>query len=71
MTGQHRFDKYVRSIRNEDKRKYAAAYAGYIRGQNHQPWHINYCLTVMGAQAVRLRLDEIDRDYWSLYPASR
>lgn len=59
---------YVESIRNARKRAYAEAYAKWIYEdgrESNQPSPPSG-LSVMAAQAVRIRLDEIQRERFQL-----
>ena len=51
---------YIRSIRNAKKQRYACEYLSYKKGQLSVPGSNG--LSVMTAQAVRLRIDGIFRD---------
>lgn len=49
-------ERYVKRIKNPNKRQYAAAYLGYRLGLlEHMPATIQ--ISYMAAQAVRMRLD--------------
>ena len=48
---------YVKSLRNENKRLYADAYFKYVIAAGDRP--NRGVLSVMGAQAVRMVIDEI------------
>lgn len=56
--------KYVRSLRNEEKRDYATRYAIWLQRNaedNHVvPPHYHH-LSYMAAQGVRMALDRIDQ----------
>ena len=54
--------KYVRAIRNTEKRRYALIYLEYLQagaGRFDEPQH---ALSYMGAQAVRLHLRQLWRE---------
>ena len=52
-------NRYVNLLRNKPKRVYGFAYLAWLRNHavGHEPEHPG--LSVMGAQAVRIRLHEI------------
>lgn len=50
-------DRYVRAIRNANKRAYAAAYARWLQNGGDEP--DSGPISYMAAQAVRMTLDEI------------
>lgn len=51
-------DEYVRSLKNADKRAYAAAYAKFLRASGEEPARPR-ALSTLAAQAVRMRLHEM------------
>jgi hypothetical protein len=56
---EEKINKYIRAIRNDEKKKYALCYLDYLRGdQVNEPCHDN-TLSYMGAQAVRMNLHEL------------
>lgn len=65
MRTQHQISaccKYIRAIRNDAKRAYATAYFNWIRGTELEPDSSTFKLSAMGAQAVRLQIDEMMKD---------
>jgi len=57
--------RYCRSIRNDIKRRYALTYGSWAEysDRNEQDMPREPRLSVMAAQAVRMRIDEIRRLY--------
>jgi hypothetical protein len=51
---------YIRSIRNPLKRQYAEAFARYLASGEEGPEPDRGALSYMGAQAVRLRLYDLN-----------
>jgi hypothetical protein len=51
--------RYIRAIRNTDKREYAIRYLDYLRAYQPDPEPERMGLSTMAAQAVRMRLHEI------------
>ena len=52
-------NKYLSSIRNSEKRRYAYEYWGFRRGIMNYPIDGQFKLGTMAKQAVRLRMNEI------------
>ena len=50
-------ERYIYRMRNRDKREYALRYFNYLAGFSREPEPAN--LSVMAAQAVRMRLHDI------------
>jgi hypothetical protein len=58
----HQAQKYIRGIRNSQKKSYAVNYWAYLSAHTRvEPIHE---LTYMGAQAVRMQLDSIRLANW-------
>ncbi len=51
--------RYIRAIRNTDKREYAVRYFDFLRGYGDEPEPMEFRLSYMGSQAARMRLHEI------------
>jgi len=57
-----KFTKYVRAIRNKAKRAYADKYlTWYLAGEHGEPPERPEDLSVMGAQSVRLHIENLAR----------
>ena len=50
---------YIDRIKNEQKRKYAAAWFNYRRGFYGAPDFLDFGVSYMAAQGVRLQLDAL------------
>ncbi len=57
MTGFNDCYRYIRAIRNTDKREYAVRYLDYLRAYGADPEPVN--ISYMAAQAVRMRLHQL------------
>ena len=55
-------NRYLRGIRNKQKREYAEAYLNHLLGKSIEPQSDSYGIGYMAAQAVRLQLAEIFPD---------
>jgi hypothetical protein len=59
-TIQQKIRRYVLTLRNAEKREYAEKFSAYVlNGRNGNPPEYPATLSFMGAQAVRLAIDEI------------
>lgn len=55
-------EKYIKSIKNSNKKFYAEAYHKWIKeGKKQNDWPEHEGISVMGAQAVRMNIDKIMR----------
>lgn len=54
-------DRYIRSIRNAEKKRYAQAYALFLTGRGARPAERSYNLSAMGRQAVEMQLGQLSQ----------
>ena len=53
--------KYIKKIKNKEKRLYAEYYMAYLLGHGKKPDPKSFKLSYMGAQSVRLQLVDFAR----------